>query len=471
MEGLEPRRLLYATTGDLWTYPQRITFSFAPDGTSVGGTPSNLFATLNARFPTATWENAFLRAAAAWEQVANVNLVLVPDNGQPIGSMTNQQGGANAGDIRIGAFAQSAGTLAFTFLPPPDNGGSDAGDMFFNSNVAWQINGDYDLQTVAIHEIGHALGMDHSAIASADMYAQYTGQKQSLTSDDVAGIQSIDEARQPDAFNVGGANNSTSTAAADITPRINASAQIAIPSLDILGPASPEWFKMTVPTSSTGTMVVSMQSTNLSELSPRVQVYNSALQSLSYATAPNAFGATVQVTISGVTPGQVYYIKDAAASGGTTGAGNYGLLVNFGSSTQSPIAPPFTTVPDQVDLGGGTLNEILGLGDAGDQGASLGGLGSGSGSGSNSPGAGGDELSPVANTATPDGQSDKQVAVVGGLIGVADTLSVSQGFHPNPRHPEVRITHPSATPRVVLHGFASIRHQAPHRTHAEPSTG
>ena len=49
VEGLEARLLLYSDLGDQWTYDSRITYSFMPDGTSVGGVPSVLFQTLNAK--------------------------------------------------------------------------------------------------------------------------------------------------------------------------------------------------------------------------------------------------------------------------------------------------------------------------------------------------------------------------------------------------------------------------------------
>ena len=42
VEGLEDRVLLYSTTGGQWTYPVEITYSIIPDGTSIGGIPSNL---------------------------------------------------------------------------------------------------------------------------------------------------------------------------------------------------------------------------------------------------------------------------------------------------------------------------------------------------------------------------------------------------------------------------------------------
>ena len=39
------------------------------------------------------------------------------------------------------------------------------------------------------------------------------------------------------------------------------------------------------------------------------------------------------------------------------GIGGYGLLVNFGSQTQSPIPPPNTVVPSQPSEAGGTSND------------------------------------------------------------------------------------------------------------------
>ena len=161
--------------------------------------------------------------------MTNINLVQVPDDGAPIGSSGDQQGDPNFGDIRIGGMPQSLGQLAFAFLPPAFNGGTNAGDIFFNTAQSWQTNGTtYDLLTVAIHEFGHALGMAHSQIDTADMYAYYHGADQSLTSDDVAGIQSIYGTPQPDG------SNTSHNSAMNITPDINGNGQIALANLDIM---------------------------------------------------------------------------------------------------------------------------------------------------------------------------------------------------------------------------------------------
>jgi Matrixin len=353
MEGLESRVLLYSALGDQWTYSSRITYSLMPDGTNIGGVPSVLYQTLNANLQTVSWKQQIETAASLWENVTNANLAMVSDGGQAVGNSGNQQDDPRFGDIRIGAIPLSASTLAVTFLPPPANGGTDAGDIILNSNVNWQIGSNYDLMTVVAHEFGHALGLGESTVSTAVMYGTYNGIKQTLASDDIRGIQSIYGTRQFDQFNTGGVRNNTFITASNINSFVN-NAQIAIPGLDITTAGDTEWFYVNVPTTSTGTMSVSVQSSNLSSLSPKLQVYSSQLSLVGQAGTVGSLGATVSVSTS-VQPGQGYYFKVLAA-GGPGPIGDYGLLVNFGSKPQAPIPPPNTVVAQQPDQGGGTAN-------------------------------------------------------------------------------------------------------------------
>jgi Matrixin len=363
LEELEERFLLYATTGTQWAKPNLITYSFMPDGTSLGGVPSNLQATLNAHFATAAWQAQIADAAAVWEKVANVNFSQVSDNGSPLGVSGNQQDDPRFGDIRIGGYAMSSSILAFAYLPPKANGGTDAGDIFFNTKQLWQINGTtYDLMTVAIHEFGHALGMGHNTTdTAAAMYPAYITTKQAVDADDINGIQSIYNARQPDLFNTKASNNSPRTAA-DISSYIGTNGQLTISGLDLTPPVTIgtndiEWYKITVPASTTGTMVVRMQSTGLSLLSPSLAVFNSAGNTILAQQISNNLGDTVTVAIKNVSSGQVYDIRCQGSTTGNSGFGAYGLQLNFGSRTQPPIPPPNTTVAQAPDQGGGTLNQ------------------------------------------------------------------------------------------------------------------
>jgi hypothetical protein len=356
LEGLEDRLVLSSIDGGQWSHPERITYSFMPDGTSIGGIPSNLFHTLNAVAPTATWEQAFEKAAAVWQQVTGINMVHVSDDGSPVGGSGDQQGDPRYGDIRIGAYPQQTGQLGLAFLPPPVNGGPDAGDLFINSNVQWHINNNYDLETVALHEIGHALGMGHSQTAAAEMYASYNEMKQTLNSDDVRGIQSIyGPAPSPVAH-----NQSLSTAI-DLTPWLNAQGQAALAGQVVSAVSDYNWYKVTVPASTNGTMTVTMQSTNLSSLAPRLAVFRSNGASIGQSLTPNVYGSTVSYTVRGVSPGQVYYIRASAANNGPGSNGAYAIEANFGSTPQAAVAAPNTTVAQQLDQqSGSTAGETAG---------------------------------------------------------------------------------------------------------------
>src|SRR5689334_11835405 len=100
LERLEDR-LTPATSGVTWPDASHLTLSFVPDGTRVGDLQSNLFSSLNATGTTAAWQQAILRAFQAWAATTNVNVGVVADGGQPLGTTGIVQGDAKFGDIRV----------------------------------------------------------------------------------------------------------------------------------------------------------------------------------------------------------------------------------------------------------------------------------------------------------------------------------------------------------------------------------
>ncbi|MCG3137299.1 MAG: hypothetical protein HJJLKODD_01142 [Phycisphaerae bacterium] len=79
---------------------------------------------------------------------------------------------------------------------PPGSGGEWAGDCHFEEFNNWvdtSSGSGVRLYDVALHEIGHGLGLDHSEIESAVMYYLYDPSiiKDSLSSDDIQAVQSL----------------------------------------------------------------------------------------------------------------------------------------------------------------------------------------------------------------------------------------------------------------------------------------
>jgi hypothetical protein len=393
LEALESRLVAYAASSNAWPAPQLITIGFVPDGTSLGsGYTSNLFATFNAKFGSASaWENQILKAAQQWAQQTNVNFAVVGDNGTAIGGGQYQQGDPAMADIRIGGYNFGTTALAQAYMPPPVNNTSYAGDVQLNTGKSFGIpgvSGSYDLFTVAMHEIGHALGLYHSATYSAAMYASYTAAKTGLASDDISGIRSIysgGAARTADSFDATAGNTSFATAA-DLTSRLDPTYLDAMMnSLDITTAGMTRFYAVTAPsqtTSSTtpqspttdgtsattqmagstsssqlsGSLTVQVQSSGFSLLAPKVTVYAAdQVTVLGTGSVTGYGGGTVTVNVTGVSPGQVFYIAVQGCDSTASGTGAFALGLNFGTSPMPAATPPNTQLLDGSvpSIGGG----------------------------------------------------------------------------------------------------------------------
>ncbi|RMG90050.1 MAG: hypothetical protein D6706_20300, partial [Chloroflexi bacterium] len=137
-------------------------------------------------------------AFAAWSAVANIQFVPVTEVGSTNANEFPASGNV-IGQIRIGAHPMDgvSGTLAHAYYPPYygyETSSTISGDIHFDTAESWSCtpgSGVHDIGLVALHEIGHSLGLRHEEIQTAVMNPIYNPSLTGLQADDINGIQSI----------------------------------------------------------------------------------------------------------------------------------------------------------------------------------------------------------------------------------------------------------------------------------------
>lgn len=160
-----------------------------------------------------------IRAMNTWASFVQVTFTEVDKPAQP-----------RTIDFSFAAIDGRDQTLAYSYFPIPVNKDPIAGDVCFDTAENWNSNYLYE---VALHEIGHSLGLPHSKDNSAVMAPYYDGSDE-LTWDDIDRIRKV-YASISDGFEP----NNTRATAADIEPGVE---QTRI----FQSENDPDWFKFTL---------------------------------------------------------------------------------------------------------------------------------------------------------------------------------------------------------------------------------
>lgn len=149
------------------------------------------FRTLSTKLSSTSQRAEVVRALQEWSRVIQVDFIEGndPDAPRTIGILW---GRGSHGDGY--PFDGPGRVLAHTFYPAPPNSEPLAGDLHFDEDENWQVGIDIDVYSVALHELGHALGLGHSDVPGAVMYAYYRRATQ-LTAEDIGAAQGLYAAR------------------------------------------------------------------------------------------------------------------------------------------------------------------------------------------------------------------------------------------------------------------------------------
>ncbi|KAL2528804.1 matrix metalloproteinase [Forsythia ovata] len=149
-----------------WPSPStHLTYGFLPS------TPSNAMSPVSRAFEK--WASATHFTFSLAQNPQNANLVI----------------GFHTRDHADGSpFDGPGGTLAHAFAPTD-------GRFHYDADESWSVGpvpGAFDLETVALHEIGHLLGLGHSSVQDAIMYSGIpAGVSKNLHADDIQGIKAL----------------------------------------------------------------------------------------------------------------------------------------------------------------------------------------------------------------------------------------------------------------------------------------
>ncbi len=173
--------------------------SFGWDGVGLGS--AELTYTINGSpnsLSQAETTAAIEAALDVWSSVADITF-----------TPTEQVGLRDSIDISFVNIDGTAGTLAQAYFPDDVNPARIAGDIQFDVSEVWEVgnalgNSAFDLVWVAVHEIGHSLGLDH-ADSGTSVLAPFVSPSQSfasLSSVDVAAIQELYAAASTDTTDI-----------------------------------------------------------------------------------------------------------------------------------------------------------------------------------------------------------------------------------------------------------------------------